>query len=687
MQSRNLACVVMVCLGLSATVRTQTVAALPSGWKSQDIGAVGLAGSASASGGTFTVSGAGADIWGTADAFHFAYRSLAGDGTIVAEVSSIVGSAAWTKVGVMIRASTQANSASALMLVSTAKGLAFQRRTATGVASTHTSGGTGTAPRWVKLTRAGSVITAYASTDGRTWTTVGRDTFVLPSTVLVGLATSSHDPTQLATATFNNVSVSTSTAAKAPWANGRLQVSPSRHFLQHAGTGKHFFYLADTAWGLVMRLDRAEVDLYLKDCAAKGFNAVQTVALWDWSSTGNASNAYGDHPLVKTNGKYDPARIITTPGNDPNDPVAYDYWDHLDYVIDKAAQYGLYVTLEPAWGNHVSGKTSYAFDMSSNVFTVANARTYGEFLGRRYASRPNMIWMLGGDRSAVYDNGDFRPVWRAMAEGLGRGVTGQTLYWDRADAGWSQLLMTYQATRRDNPGSSIWFHTDPWLDFNGIQAEYHNVATKTATDWKRTEPKPTNVIETRYEDTVMYDGTVFEGAWGQRYQLYQALFAGSLGYTYGHSIIWDYYETDTTWRQALNAPGRIAMQTVKAVLNGFTDAQLLTRVPDQSLLDGATGTGKTADMVLAMRGGDSRFALVYSMNGRDIRFIASKLPTGTADAYWVSPRTGQLYNGAGSVVSGAFTRITTGAGAPIVVFNPPGTAGAGNDWILRLIVR
>lgn len=192
---------------------------LPSGWQSQDVGAVGVAGSASHNSGTFTVSGAGADIWGTADAFHFAYRSLSGDGTIVARVATISGTEAWTKMGVMMRSSTAPESAHAFMLVSVSKGLAFQRRTRDGAISTNTSGGSGTAPRWVRLARAGSKITASVSTDGAAWTVVGSDTFTMPSTILVGLVGHSHNTSTLATATYDNVSITTtgSTALPSGW--------------------------------------------------------------------------------------------------------------------------------------------------------------------------------------------------------------------------------------------------------------------------------------------------------------------------------------------------------------------------------------------------------------------------------------------------------------------------------------
>jgi len=105
------------------------------------------------------------------------------------------------------------------------------------------------------------------------------------------------------------------------------------------------------------------------------------------------------------------------------------------------------------------------------------------------------------------------------------------------------------------------------------------------------------------------------------------------------------------------------------------------------LLDGSVGTATAEDLLVAMRGGDRKFALVYSTNGRNIRVVASTLAAGTADAFWWSPRTGKFYTGGGSQTTTPFARIATGAGAPIAVFDPPGAAGTGNDWMLKLVVR
>ena len=192
---------------ISVTVNPSPPTGLPSPWQSQDIGAVGPAGSATASGGTFTVRGAGADIWNGADAFHYVWQPFAGDATVIARVASVEFVANWVKAGVMIRETLTPDSPHALMLVSAGKGLAFQRRVTRGGISTSTSGGAGVAPAWVKLERRGNTITAFRSADGVSWTPVDSETFTMPSSVYIGLAVSSHDATRTATVTFDTVSV------------------------------------------------------------------------------------------------------------------------------------------------------------------------------------------------------------------------------------------------------------------------------------------------------------------------------------------------------------------------------------------------------------------------------------------------------------------------------------------------
>jgi len=180
---------------------------LPSPWLTQDIGAVGATGSASYSSGTFTVVGSGADIWGTADEFRFVYQTASGNCEITARVASVQNVNGWSKAGVMIRNTLNANSKHAMVVVTPSNGVAFQRRTSTGgtSASTQTTGLV--APYWVRVVRSGSTFTGYRSPDGVTWTSMGSVTISMASNVYIGLAVTSHLDGTLCTSTMNNVTV------------------------------------------------------------------------------------------------------------------------------------------------------------------------------------------------------------------------------------------------------------------------------------------------------------------------------------------------------------------------------------------------------------------------------------------------------------------------------------------------
>jgi PKD repeat protein len=183
---------------------TVSSADLPAPWSTQDIGSVGQTGSASALNGTFTISGSGLDIWGSADGFRFVYKPMTGDGQIVARVASLQNTSPWAKAGVMIRQSLTADSIHAMMDVTPGNGAEFSRRTATGGFTNVTAQYSVAAPYWVKLVRSGNSFTGYISADGVSWTTVQSDTIAMPSAVYVGMVITSHD-SALGTTVMDNV--------------------------------------------------------------------------------------------------------------------------------------------------------------------------------------------------------------------------------------------------------------------------------------------------------------------------------------------------------------------------------------------------------------------------------------------------------------------------------------------------
>jgi regulation of enolase protein 1 (concanavalin A-like superfamily) len=218
--------VVVVCLAAVALCRPAGFvhaqsSAVPSPWIASDIGSPTPAGSTTydSNSGIFSIDAGGADIWGTSDQFRFVYQQVSGDVDVVARVNSLTQADAWSKAGVMIRSSLAANAAQGSALVSAGMGTEFERRTQTAGSSASTAV-SGSAPRWVRLVRAGTQVTAYTSVTGTTWTTIGSDTIALGSSAYVGIAVTSHNSTMLTSTDVSQVSITASGGTSSPSANG-----------------------------------------------------------------------------------------------------------------------------------------------------------------------------------------------------------------------------------------------------------------------------------------------------------------------------------------------------------------------------------------------------------------------------------------------------------------------------------
>jgi len=200
----------------NAVYFTVTTQPLPSGWFDQDIGSVGLTGSAGYANGTFTVKGAGGNTL-TADAYHFAYQPFSGDGTMVARV---VSAQSTSSAGVVFR-ETLAPGSTQASVVRGDDGAGyfyyyFVCRTTTGGNVSGQQGPYGDLPYWVKLTRSGNTFTGYASADGVYWTQTGTAQISMAATIDVGLAVDSGNTYTIGTATFDNVSITSGTPYPTP---------------------------------------------------------------------------------------------------------------------------------------------------------------------------------------------------------------------------------------------------------------------------------------------------------------------------------------------------------------------------------------------------------------------------------------------------------------------------------------
>jgi regulation of enolase protein 1 (concanavalin A-like superfamily) len=179
---------------------------LPSPWASQDIGATGQTGSASATSGVFTVHGAGTSIWGSADSFQYVNQPASGDVTVVARITSLQNTGTFAKAGIMLRDSSASNGANVTLDIRPTGDFEFMTRASDGASESFVATANLPLPAWVRLARSGSTVTASVSSNGSNWTTIGSASFAAPN-ALAGLIVCSSSTGTLNTSTFDNVSV------------------------------------------------------------------------------------------------------------------------------------------------------------------------------------------------------------------------------------------------------------------------------------------------------------------------------------------------------------------------------------------------------------------------------------------------------------------------------------------------
>lgn len=452
-----------------------------------------------------------------------------------------------------------------------------------------------------------------------------------------------------------------------------LKISENGRYLV-TDKGEPFFWLGDTAWFLVLKASRESneqqpgLDQYFQNRHTKGFTVLQTSLL---SEAGKGpKNAYGHDPFE--NGDYSKPLVKAGPDND--------FWDMVDYIIDKGQEYGIYLALLPVWNNSIPAE--HQLEQDPQV-----AYRYGHFLGNRYKTKTHIIWVMGGDpgNPTRYVSSPSRlKMVRAIAEGIADGVNGQNNYDGTAD--YQTTLMSYHPPGAGRSSGNL-LHNEPWLDFNMIQTgtrfEFANYESIQG-DYAQKPPKPTLDSEVTYEYSNPLQHITNERArYGDkrlsdtdvRRAAYWSVFAGGFGFTYGHRSFIQWLrkgETvhnggDMPWYRGLDAPGSFQMSHLKKLM---LSRPFLTRIPDQTLISWRS-KGYGNNLAMATRDEAGTYALVYAPLGSPLLIELSKLSAPNLIAHWYDPRVG-VYHKIGDVKAEGMK-----------LFEPPSN-GEGQDWILIL---
>ena len=415
-------------------------------------------------------------------------------------------------------------------------------------------------------------------------------------------------------------------------------------------SGKPFLIRGDSAWSLIAELSEADAIAYLDDRRARGFNTV-LVSLVEHQFTGHTPpwrDDAGDVPFTNVDD-------FTT--------TVEAYFAHADRVIDEARARGFLVLLVPAYLGYNCAAEGWCAEMKANG--VDRLHAYGQFIGARYRSVPNILWVEGGDHTpSTSGSPSERDLVEAVAQGIIAGDGGShlhTAHWSSGTSG-SDVQTTWLGV------DTLYSYTKPRIYAAALDLFGRDDGVR-----------PFFLIESSYENE--HSTTPLE----LRAQMYQPVLAGGGGFFFGNFPIWAFWLPGSPpwfqddhgypggWSTALDSPGARDARIAGDLLESSRWSELR---PDTGHTVMTSGFGSADTYALCASTPDGRLAVAY--------YTALLSPSvdlgrfaGPARARWTDPSSGAMTTVAGSPFPASGMRA----------FTPPGPNGDGmNDWVLILDV-
>lgn len=396
---------------------------------------------------------------------------------------------------------------------------------------------------------------------------------------------------------------------------------------------KPFLIHGDSPWSLMVQPTKEEAEQYLRNRHRKGFNSIIVNLI---------ENIYCDNPPYNRYGE--PPFTIEDDFSTPNEA----YFAHVDWVLKKAAEYGILVFLAPSYLGYNGGEglpepQGWYQEMVANG--PEKLRQFGEFLGQRYKDFDNIIWLNGGD---------FNPIDVELVNAIAEGIR--------------EFDSNHLHTAHTGPEFSAVeiYQTESWLEINNTYS-YAQPLAMTLTDYARTPETPFFLIESKYEGDK-------HNASNQeiRRHAYWSVCTGSCGQFMGNYPL---YEFSAGWQQAMEGVASLDMAQLKKLMES---RPWWTFVPDMAntIVVAGAGIPDSSDpaqyYVTAARIPDGSSLWAYIPTGRTITVEMSKVSAPLVRAWWFSPRTGNA------------TAIGQFDNTGLRDFTTPASEGATQDWMLVL---
>jgi hypothetical protein len=430
-------------------------------------------------------------------------------------------------------------------------------------------------------------------------------------------------------------------------ANLVIGVSADKRYLVD-GSGRPFLVAGDAPQCLTCQLSAADMDAYFAMRSAQGFNAAW-VNLLCTTYTGGSANAATYDNIQPFTGNVGGALGDLTKPNEA-------FFARVDAAVSGAAAHGIVLFLDPI---ETGG---FLATIRANGMTAA--RSYGRYLGARYASAPNIVWMSGNDFRSWLSSSDDALVLE-VAKGI---VDMDTRHLQTVELDYPMYMSSLD--------DAVWV---PFIQLN-LTYTYYPTYAQLYVDYNRTNHLPNVMIEANYETENLEGGPHATNAHDIRTQYYWSNLSGASGSFYGNH--WEVFGLSTsTWRSNLSGDqGAPQMAHVKAL---FEPRAWYRLVPDQAhtvVTSGygtfaSTGTAQDNSYATTARTDDGTLVMSYIPNARSIVVDMTKLAA-AAVARWYDPTTGTYTTVSGSPLANTGTHT----------FAPPTTnhADGYSDWVLVL---
>ena len=396
-----------------------------------------------------------------------------------------------------------------------------------------------------------------------------------------------------------------------------------------------FLMVGDAPQAMVGNLSVAQAKFFIKNRAKYGVNALWVNLL---CNSYTACNSDGT--------TFDGIAPFTTPGDLSTPNPAY--FDRAEKMLQVAAAHGMVVLLDPI---ETGGWLSV---LDENGLT--KAKKYGEFLGNRFKSQPNIVWMSGNDFQSWRDssqNGLVRAVMRGLAAKDPNHI--QT----------AELDYYVSASLDDHA-------LRPLLGLDAVYT-YRPTYAKELSEYKRATYRPTFLVEANYE--FEHNGGTDGGTTQNlRRQEYWTALSGTTGQLYGSAYSW---RLQGDWQDNLDTIGILQLSYVKQLLEARPWYDLVPDYQHQVLIKGYGKFSKSDPIpddtyATAARTGDGTLVMAYLPTVRTVTLDMSQL-AGTATARWFDP------------TDASFTEAGSFPNSGTQDFTPPGNNNAGDgDWVLLM---